>query len=628
MLVCYNLLTGSGCRVSNPDEVETCQNCGRHLRHSLHLHDPGSVINGYRIVKALGYGGFGAVYEAENEQSRQRVALKETFDPQHVEHFKGEFEILERLNHPHLPRYYQVFEAQDHGYLVMELVPGQSLAEILKKQNGPLIEAQVLGYAIQLCDTLTYLHTQSQPVLHRDIKPDNIRLTPEGLIKLVDFGLLKQGSDRTQSARAGMTPAYAPVEQHLGDRTEPRSDIYSLGATLYHLLTGQIPLSAFDRMIAEADALKSPLKHNPNISPHVAEAIMMSLSLRPEERYPNAATFKQALVVGKASAPPVQVKPQSILSRPKTTASPTTSRPTTTLAIKSRLALTIKKHAGAVWSMAFSPNGQLLASSSWDNTIRLWDVSSGREVKLLARFAYPVYGVAYSPDGLRLASSSVDNLVRLWDAASGREMRQFRGHSNVPVTLAFSPDGQILASGSLDASIRLWEVATGKALHRLEGHLAAVHSIAFTANGRTLASSSKDGTIRLWAVPTGREVRQIEEHNDDVYAVAFTPDGRTLVSGGKNGIVGQWGLSGPGWQREVKNASAVHSLAFNPSGEALALGSADGTLYLWQADSGREVWRLKGHGDTVSCVAFSPNGRILASGSLDNTIRLWHIEDV
>ncbi|NJP06109.1 MAG: serine/threonine protein kinase [Chloroflexaceae bacterium] len=201
------------------------------------MHNPGTTIKHYQITRVIGYGGFGAVYEAvDTRQANRQVALKETFEPDSIRAFQGEFAILHGLTHDHLPRYDEVFESDGNGYLVMELVPGQSLADVQKQVQGPLLEMQVMGYALQICDALTFLHSQQPPLLHRDIKPANIRLRPDGLIKLVDFGLLKQGTDTTHSSRLGLTTAYAPLEQWggTGMHTTPRSDLYSLAASLYH----------------------------------------------------------------------------------------------------------------------------------------------------------------------------------------------------------------------------------------------------------------------------------------------------------------------------------------------------------------------------------------------------------
>jgi serine/threonine-protein kinase len=300
MLICTaQQPDGTTCGAENPaaSPTQLCQKCGASLRRALEIHDPGTVIGHYRIVQVIGFGGFGAVYEAEHIQNRGRVALKEAFDPNNIRGFRSEFDVLQYLSHTNLPRYYEIFETQGNGYLVMEFVRGQSLEDVLNSQRGPLPESLVLGYAIQMCDALSYLHSQEPVILHRDIKPANIRLTPEGLIKLVDFGLLKQGTQTTRmTIRGAGTLQYAPVEQYGGiEHTDIRSDIYSLGATLYHLLTGIPPLPANVRL-AQSDLLPPPRSLVPSLSPHVSSAISTAMNLVQQERYPDAATFKQALM--------------------------------------------------------------------------------------------------------------------------------------------------------------------------------------------------------------------------------------------------------------------------------------------------------------------------------------------
>ncbi|MEI8167808.1 MAG: SUMF1/EgtB/PvdO family nonheme iron enzyme, partial [Chloroflexales bacterium] len=181
------------------------------------------------------------------------------------------------------------------------------------------------------------LHRQNPPILHRDLKPANVRLTPSGLIKLVDFGLFKQGTDTTQSSRMGLTPAYAPVEQHplAPGHTDQRSDIYSLGATLYHLLTGQMPVSSFDRIQARPDPLVPSGRLNPRLSPHIAAAISKAMSLKPENRYPDIVTFQQALLGQQTRQPTpqqvqvrqqAQVRQQTPSSQPKQHTAPAWKR--------------------------------------------------------------------------------------------------------------------------------------------------------------------------------------------------------------------------------------------------------------------------------------------------------------
>ena len=313
MQICMDLRTGGGCRAENDYRNEFCSNCGKILRHALKVLKRGAQVENYRVVRLIGHGSFGAVYEAQDmERAGRRVALKETFDPNHIKSYVHEFGVLRQLAHPNLARYEEALEVHNHGYLVMEFVGGQSLQDVLhKKQGRPLLESQVIGYALQLCDVLTYLHSQMPQILHRDIKPANIRLTPEGLIKLVDFGLLKQGIGHTRTSRLGLTEGYAPLEQYPNSHqtSTPRTDIYSLGATFYHLLTGKAPISAQNRLIAlndpqQSDPLCPPQKYNPHLSSHVAHAIMQAMKLQPTERYPDAQSFKRALTGLHAPAQP------------------------------------------------------------------------------------------------------------------------------------------------------------------------------------------------------------------------------------------------------------------------------------------------------------------------------------
>ena len=306
MLICKD-----GCGTHNPDTASVCQGCQRNLRSALRLYNPGDRVRDYRIGKIIGWGGFGAVYKAEDTRTPgSRFALKESLDPSGMTSFQGEFAVLQQHPHPHLPTYEAMFVEQGSGYLVMEFIPGQSLDEVSVAAGGPLEEEQVLGFALQLCKVLDYLHGQNPPILHRDLKPANVRLTPSGLIKLVDFGLFKQGTDKVISSRLGLSPAYAPVEQHPLNpgHTDQRSDIYSLGATLYQLLTGTLPETSFDRIAATSDPLVPPERLNPRLSRHVAAAITKALNLAMQDRYQDIASLRLALL-GQAPVQPAAAAP-------------------------------------------------------------------------------------------------------------------------------------------------------------------------------------------------------------------------------------------------------------------------------------------------------------------------------
>lgn len=276
---------------------------------------PDSILRSrYRIEQIVGQGGMGSIYRAEDTRLTGRFcAIKEVqIDPnsessaqtQSREQFYREATILARLDHPNLPKVSDFFDEDGRDYLVMDFVPGVDLRQKIEEASQKhefLPERQVLDWAVQMCDALSYLHSQDPPVLHRDIKPANIKLTPEGLIKLVDFGLVKimmPDDARTITIVQGRgTAAYTPLEQYGGDsgHTDPRSDLYSLGATLYHLLTDQAPVEAKTRFL-HADALLPPRNINPHISLRTEQAVLWAMSMHPDDRPVDVQSFRNLLM--------------------------------------------------------------------------------------------------------------------------------------------------------------------------------------------------------------------------------------------------------------------------------------------------------------------------------------------
>jgi len=281
-------------------------------------------------------------------------------------------------------------------------------------------------------------------------------------------------------------------------------------------------------------------------------------------------------------------------------------------------------HAAKVDTVAFSPDGKLLASGSWDNTIKLWDVANGSEVRTLSGHSAIVHGIAFSPNGKLLASGSEDVTIKLWDVASGAELRTLRGHSNWVNSIVFSPDGKLLASGGWDSVIKLWDVASGRELRAFNGHTNPVFSVAFSPDGKTLASGSGDQMIKFWDVASGSELRTLEGHSSPVLSVVFSPDGKMLASGSHDKTIKLWDVAGGSELRTLKGHSEwVDSVAFSPNGKLLVSGGQDDVIKIWNVATGGELRTLKGHTGHVNAVAFSPNGRLLASGSFDQTIKLW-----
>ena len=279
----------------------------------------------YRVVSLIGQGGMGAVYLTDDTRlPGRRCALKEIRLPsgmapeaesQAREQFHREASILARLDHPNLPKVSDFFFS-DRDYLVMDFVPGTDLLEVVRqaRRKGRFLpEPQVLGWIEQLVDALSYLHRQDPPVLHRDIKPANIKLTPEGDIKLVDFGLVKPMDPDDVSTFTGLRGVgsipYTPLEQYgeFSDHTDVRSDLYALGATLYHLLTGNEPPSA-QEVFLNPDALVAPRQVNPDISPATEGAILAAMGPHPGNRPPTVDAWFHLLRSGEPLPLPV-VKP-------------------------------------------------------------------------------------------------------------------------------------------------------------------------------------------------------------------------------------------------------------------------------------------------------------------------------
>lgn len=255
----------------------------------------GLILNNrYRIVKSIAQGGFGAIYRAWDLNLNRACAVKENLGFSEYSHsqFIREATMLANIAHPNLPRVTDYFSIPDQGqYLVMDYVEGEDLQEMLDRTSGPLPEAQSVPWFNQVCSALTYLHSQNPPIIHRDIKPANIKITPQGEAMLVDFGIAKLLDPKrmtTLGARA-VTPGYSPSEQYGQDPTDARSDIYALGATLYTILTGQVPLESVQRVAGRQ--LIPPEGLNPNITPSVAAAVVRAMGIYPKERFQSVAQF-------------------------------------------------------------------------------------------------------------------------------------------------------------------------------------------------------------------------------------------------------------------------------------------------------------------------------------------------
>ncbi|MFB2917913.1 CHAT domain-containing protein [Aerosakkonema funiforme] len=311
---------------------------------------------------------------------------------------------------------------------------------------------------------------------------------------------------------------------------------------------------------------------------------------------------------------------------------------------------TLDGHSDSVRSVAIDPNSEILASGSFDTTIKLWHLGTGELIDTIAGHSGAVMSLAFSPDGQTLASCSAypDGTIKLWHPGTRRLLRTLKENSLIVLqarSLAFSPDGQILAIGChcdrsvVNSPIKLWHLPTGVLLHTLNGHIWGVWSVAFTPDGRTLASGSWDGTIKLWELRTKElkntlngssswfgMVESFLQQGKEIQGIAISPDGQILASGGKDKTIKLWRLnSGELRSTLTGHSEEIFSVAISPDGQTVASGSADNTIRIWNLHTEKLLCVLTGHSDTVYSIAFSPDGQTLVSGSADMTLKIWRI---
>ncbi len=554
------------------------------------------LANRYRIEKLLGCGGFGAVYLASDLRFQQRqVAVKENHDPTVLNSFLKEAELLANLHHPNLPRVSDFFQEQaptipqPRPYMVMDYIEGEELWERIQKQ-GKLSEQEVLDLLEGVFDALEYLHSLQPPIFHRDIKPQNIRITPDGRTFLVDFGIAKVGGAMTTTGSRAATPPFAPPEQYrMAGETDERSDQYALAMTIYVALTGQVPThsEATRREQAVTTGAPDPLeplsKVAPDVSPRVAKAVMKALSVDKQKRFSSIREFRQALY------PPMIV------------------------------GMTRRQFVATVFATAFSLS--ILAFGGyqfWKWRQPLWLVAE------LKGHSAGVTWVAFTPDGNKVLSASHDKTIRVWDWRKGKCERVLKGHNDSVRCLALLGDNRV-ASASWDGTVRIWNWRTGKQLAKFTTKVGRLNALTVSPNGKWLVAGGEQGIFvrsesgkASWILPKA-----------NVRSLAFHPHGQILAVG--DGIGQIWLLNiaqselVARWQA---HKGAVTALAFHPNGSLLFSGSEDATLSVWDVISRSVVKRLEGwHQREIRAVAFSPDGKFAVSCSMDDRLRVWSVKD-
>ncbi|MCC5661720.1 hypothetical protein LC608_33210 [Nostoc sp. XA010] len=289
--------------------------------------------------------------------------------------------------------------------------------------------------------------------------------------------------------------------------------------------------------------------------------------------------------------------------------------------------LALNGHTAWVWSICFSPDGNMIASGSDDQTVMLWNVNTGEGLRTLRGHSGTVRSLAFCSYGQTLASASEDRTVRLWNVDTGHCLNTLEGNNKRMLSVAFSPNNPTIAIGSEDQTVMLWNISTAKCIHTLQGHTGWVWSVAFSPDGRMLASGSHDHTVKLWDVSTGECLKTLQDHTNWVNSVAFSPDNQTLASGSEDQTVKLWDVSTGECLKTLQGDwNRVWSVAFSPQSQTLASVNDNQTLRLWDISTGHCFKTLQGYNNRVWSVAFNPQGTILASSSEDQTVKLWDVD--
>ena len=644
----------------------------------------------YKILHKIGGGGFGYVYKAIDEVFGCCVAIKETREEvarldKLRKAFEREAKLLRNLKHESLPRVTDYFFQDQAQFLVMDFIEGEDLATLLKKRlqqsQEPFTCQEILPWADKILDALAYLHSRLEPIIHRDIKPSNIKLADDGGVYLLDFGLAKgvtgQMSTLTegQTSRTvpGCTPEYAPLEQLQDTGTEPQSDIYALGATLYHLLTGQLPISATQRDDAlqrgRGDPLKPAHEANPAIPLAVSQVISRALAVRWWDRIGSAREMRAALERAYTGTGTGE-RQQGLATQSDSTAAPPNSKDDlTTLLLrplhepsslnkietappdKTSLRSRLPRRSWLIAALALLLFVGLavavrLAFPQWFTQAVATKPAAKLTVKkeLADHTNDPkkhIWAVAFSRDGSLAASASEDGTIILWDTKTWRpRFPPLTGHKGAVYSVAFSPDGHTLASGGQDKTIKLWDTQTGQLKPlRLEDNKAVIR-VTFSPDGDFLASCSgnKPETggeeLKLWEVNNGWKPSVLENQAMKMFAIAFSTDNRTLASAGldRDNHPFLFLLDIKSRQRIKLREydKPLTTIAFSADGKYLACGSSDTTIKIWlykpqTEPKWMELAPTEAHNGFITSIAFSPDNKTLVSATMDTKLRLWDV---
>jgi WD40 repeat protein/serine/threonine protein kinase len=682
-------------------------------------------LGDFQLVREVGRGGMGIVYEAFQLSLERRVALKvlplaATMDPRQLQRFRNEARAAATLDHPHIVKVYAVGEERAVHFYAMQFIDGQSLADFLRQrlpaesspgadnatgpyEAGPATTAlqkatrnsaprdkayfrNVARLGIQAAEALEHAHGLG--IVHRDIKPGNLLLDGQGELWVADFGLARTAADSGLTITGDLvgTVRYMSPEQALARHSlvDHRTDIYSLGATLYELLTGQPAVGGEDRQeillhIANKEP-RLPRALDRNIPAELETIVLKALAKEPGERYATARELAEDLTAFLQDRPIKARRPTPGQRAAKwarrhrgvaTAAVAGLALAVLILGVSTAVILGMNadlRYQKGITDEALAQRTVALDAERWalyrqrlvnidrdgldreftrarqlleqcPPELRYW------EWRYLNRLCQndrtPLQGLinsGVSPDGGRLAAAvrtdTDEVFLKVWNTASGKEIfcsnvSRLTGTRTTSVPrIALGPDGRNVAAvlESRKALLRVWEVKTNNVVFNLDTpEVRSICGLAFSPDGKSLAAAGLDQVVKVWDLAAGTEVLTLRAHTARQLSVAFSPDGKSLASAGADGLVNVWWHRASGWEtRTLRGHLTVATwVAFSPDGKRLASAGTDKTVRLWDLATGKEVPKMVGHADEVWKVAFSPDGTRVVSTDAKATAIVW-----
>jgi WD40 repeat protein/serine/threonine protein kinase len=706
------------------------------------------ALGDFRIVREIGRGGMGVVYEAEQLSLGRRVALKvlpfaAAMDPKQLQRFKNEALAAAHLQHTNIvPVHYVGCERGVHFY-AMQYIEGQTLGAVIsalrelaeqepanpapgaqagsalvrelasgkwepakrrgaevvgscggeqptgpylgtspvldvtpplavlsteRSNTSPAFFRTVAHLGVQVAEALEHAHQLG--VIHRDIKPANLLVDGRGRLWVTDFGLAHCRSQPGLTMTGDLlgTLRYMSPEQALAKRTtvDARTDVYSLGVTLYELLTLQPAYNGRNReeilrQIAFEEP-RVPSRLNRSVPAELETITLKAMAKNADERYGTAQELADDLrrfledKPIKAKRPSLRQRAVKCGRRHKTV-------------VRAALVVLVLALAGLAVSFAliWQANRDMRRALYFEHIARAdreWSANNLRQVEQLLeacpvdlrgwewnylkrlrlqgvpplRHACSVFGVAFSPDGRWIASGGQNGIVKVWDAGTGQLADEFQAHESHVRSLAFSSDGRILATASWDHTAKVWEFhperATDKQmlLHTLTGHGDEVNSVAFSPDNRSLASAGYDNAVRIWDLATSQEIFKHQRPGRSVPRFAYSSDGQFIASSESDNTVRIWEIKTDREKLTLPHSTPVLSIRFSRDGRWLVTTSADttcsrdGEIIVWDARTGNKVRTLRGHTSYLHVAIFSPDGRRLVSAGADEDVKLWDLQ--